>query len=443
MASITWDNVGASTVSLRVQLEQYLDFSIDYINSLLVNPINFDVVASIYDIDENTIAQARSDYHPLDAAGSTVAPVGMVQASSGVEVAGKDAFVEFNQSMIPSLFLDTTPFTGTDVPQFQFDLVSTIVHELLHALAFMTFSDEGFPQTTPMDRLLFNAPDGKTYFTGKEAIAAFGGPVPLADGSISHLGEPFTLGADLMYPSAFFGYRSYVSDLDLAMMRDMGIPTVRGNTFNATAGADTFNGNNARDVFIVATADAGSASDTFNGQLGHDVVRYSGTRAEHSVVLTGDTVRVTHGGSTDTLNSIERIEFSDGVLLVDFDSANADAAYRLYGGAFDRTPDEGGLRFWTFGWLNQGESLLDAAATFIGSDEFKAKYGSWTSDADFVSQLYRNVLGREGESEGLTYWTDALASGAVDRAAVLVNFTQLQEYVGLSSADLQNGYWVA
>nr|WP_245247812.1 DUF4214 domain-containing protein [Tianweitania sediminis] len=79
---------------------------------------------------------------------------------------------------------------------------------------------------------------------------------------------------------------------------------------------------------------------------------------------------------------------------------------------------------------------------FIGSDEFEDTYGAWITDLDFVSQLYRNVLGREGEGAGIDYWTDALAAATMDRADVLVQFTQLEEYVGLSNADLQNGYWV-
>ncbi len=77
----------------------------------------------------------------------------------------------------------------------------------------------------------------------------------------------------------------------------------------------------------------------------------------------------------------------------------------------------------------------------VASAEFAALYGANLSDADFVDQLYLNVLGREGEAAGVGFWNGYLADGG-DRAAALVDFTQLPEYVGLSQADIVNGYWV-
>src|SRR5690606_20833944 len=101
------------------------------------------------------------------------------------------------------------------------------------------------------------------------------------------------------------------------------------------------------------------------------------------------------------------------------------AAYRLYGGAFDRTPDEAGFLFWV-DYLDAGSSLSDAAAGFIASAEFAALYGSSLSNPDFVAQLYLNVLGRPGEAAGVDFWNDYLAGGGA-RADALVNFTQLAE----------------
>jgi hypothetical protein len=51
-----------------------------------------------------------------------------------------------------------------------------------------------------------------------------------------------------------------------------------------------------------------------------------------------------------------------------------------------------------------------------------------------------NVLGRPGEADGVAFWNDYLVGG--DRAVALVQFTQLADYVGLSQADIVNGYWV-
>jgi len=322
------------------------------------------------------------------------------------------------------------------------------VHELLHIVAFSNLTDDetgrntsGF--TLPMDRLMEVGADGLVYFTGEQAMAEFGGPVPLASGSLAHLGEPFGLGKDIMYPFAYNGYREQISDLNLAMMNDMGIATIPGRVLDASAGSDSLAGTAATDHIYVSVSDVPNTVDVFAGGLGHDVVHYAAQRADYAIRAFGDSADIEQNSSVDHLSSIERVEFADGTLLFDFNSTNADAAYRLYGGAFDRTPDEGGLRFWTFDWLNSGGTLHDAAAHFIGSDEFIATYGDRVSNADFVAQLYQNILDRPGEESGQTFWQGYLSERDGDRADVLVHFTQLPEYVGLSAADIDNGYWVA
>lgn len=82
------------------------------------------------------------------------------------------------------------------------------------------------------------------------------------------------------------------------------------------------------------------------------------------------------------------------------------------------------------------------AASFIVSGEFTARYGNNLSNAAFVDALYMNVLDRPGDAGGVAYWNDILDKKWADRADVLVSFTQLPEYVGLSSKDIENGYWV-
>ncbi|GGK42107.1 DUF4214 domain-containing protein [Salinarimonas ramus] len=196
-------------------------------------------------------------------------------------------------------------------------------------------------------------------------------------------------------------------------------------------------GTDGPDVFVEEDGDR-----RIDAGAGDDRMTYAQERSSYSVSLAEDgTVTVAKpGGSTDTLISIEEVTFTDGRLIFDLDSANAAAAYRLYGGAFDRMPDEGGLRYWTNA-VDGGTSLRDAAAGFIDSPEFLSLYGADLSNAAFVSALYRNVLGRDGDAGGFAYWS-AYLDGGGDRAEVLVQFTQLPEYVALSTADIENGYWV-
>jgi hypothetical protein len=91
---------------------------------------------------------------------------------------------------------------------------------------------------------------------------------------------------------------------------------------------------------------------------------------------------------------------------------------RLYLATLDRLPDAGGLAH----WIDARKSGLTADAlesAFIGSAEFEAKYGAATTDAAFVDLLYRNVLDRTADAEGLAFWAGALDSGRATRAEVV------------------------
>ena len=46
----------------------------------------------------------------------------------------------------------------------------------------------------------------------------------------------------------------------------------------------------------------------------------------------------------------------------------------------------------------------------------------------FVDRIYRNVLGRSADQAGSDYWGGQLASGALNRGGVMVNFSESAEY---------------
>ncbi|WP_198585899.1 DUF4214 domain-containing protein [Pararhizobium haloflavum] len=201
---------------------------------------------------------------------------------------------------------------------------------------------------------------------------------------------------------------------------------------------ETFDGTAGDDIFVSMPGDM-----IVNGGAGNDVIYYSSVRDDFDARLFPDgTLEIAKpDGSLDRLFSVEKVAFSDGALVLDVEGQYGDAAYRLYGGAFDRTPDEDGLRYWAEE-IDGAIALEQAAESFLVSDEFNALYGTSISDSEFIEQLYTNVLSRPGEAAGLVYWNQQLASGTHDRASVLLNFTQLAEYVGNSMPDIENGYWV-
>ena len=213
--------------------------------------------------------------------------------------------------------------------------------------------------------------------------------------------------------------------------------TASTTVIDTSTGSSTVQtGTSGNDTFRII-----SGSNNVDGGAGSDTVQYQTARSAASLTLNNGTITVSKASGTDTLTSVERIDFTDGDLVFDVASSKAPAAYRLYGGAFDRTPDESGFRYWTQTFDN-GASLHDVAASFINSPEFIARYGASQSNAAFVDALYQNVLHRGGEAGGVAHWNKMLDNKYQDRADVLVEFTQLPEFVGISAGNISNGYWV-
>jgi hypothetical protein len=74
----------------------------------------------------------------------------------------------------------------------------------------------------------------------------------------------------------------------------------------------------------------------------------------------------------------------------------AGQAYRIYKAAFNRTPDNDGLKFW-IGELDKGMSLLQAASGFVGSAEFNSVYGGATNNLGIVQNSIRTSWAGRGK----------------------------------------------
>jgi hypothetical protein len=180
----------------------------------------------------------------------------------------------------------------------------------------------------------------------------------------------------------------------------------------------TFSGND----IIYSGNDGGFAH--VDGGSGVDTIVYRGLRSSYSInsqpngsVVVSDTISNRDG--IDTLINVERLQFSDSVLALD-GQGNAGNAYRLYQAAFNRTPDTGGLSYWTHG-LDIGIDIQTISQGFVNSAEFRQVYGSSPTNAHIIDLFYQNVLGRAGEPSGISYWQGVLNRG-VSIAEVLQGF---------------------
>jgi hypothetical protein len=174
---------------------------------------------------------------------------------------------------------------------------------------------------------------------------------------------------------------------------------------------------------------------------GVDVVAIPFASSEIGFVKSDGIVFVSVGDATLTIVDTERLELSDGTLAFDTDGI-AGQAYRIYKAAFNRTPDNDGLKFW-IGELDKGMSLLQAASGFVGSAEFNSAYGGATDNLGIVQKFYQNVLGREGEAGGVSYWTGELDSGSKSTAQVLADFSASPENVAGVAPLISDGIFYA
>ena len=207
--------------------------------------------------------------------------------------------------------------------------------------------------------------------------------------------------------------------------------------WSGTAGNDHYMGDDSNNLFRES-----GGSDLMDGRAGFDIVSYFGPRANYSVDGGAQITVQKPGGGTDTLISIDRLQFTDGYLAFDFDGV-AGQAFRLYQAAFDRTPDTPGLSYW-IGRLDSGTTNLDAVAdSFLDSPEFVRTYGteSTVSNPQFIELLYLHTLGRAYEQSGFDYWVERLDGGHTNRGDLLAYFSESDENVARVAPAIEDGIW--
>jgi hypothetical protein len=99
---------------------------------------------------------------------------------------------------------------------------------------------------------------------------------------------------------------------------------------------------------------------------------------------------------------------------------------RLYLAAFGREPDNFGMQYWIYKKAN-GWTLWDIAEFFARSNEFTTMYGPNLPNATYVARIYVNVLGRQPDFNGLSWWTSYLDC-CKTRGWLLVGFSESPEF---------------
>ncbi|RVT92339.1 DUF4214 domain-containing protein [Rhodovarius crocodyli] len=186
-----------------------------------------------------------------------------------------------------------------------------------------------------------------------------------------------------------------------------------------TDGSDLLNGTAGNDLF-----DATIGRDTIHGGSGFDIVRF-GTlaRGDGGFIIGSDggidgfTFAINGKQGETYFTSVERLEFVDG--KVDFSGSSPAAQVEaLYRGLLGREADIEGLSYWA-GRVEKGLSLGTLAKDLLDSPEGHTS-GAVSSLSSYIDNLYQQVLGRGADAGAVSYWSGVAGAigGTAGRAAV-------------------------
>ena len=228
------------------------------------------------------------------------------------------------------------------------------------------------------------------------------------------------------------------TDDDLALMREVlaGSDTIYlGPSFNHIEAYD------GDDRFYMSN---GNATDDLFGGDGIDTAIYDRPSSTFVINPFSEHISVySKDGSTgiDSLYGIERLQFPDTSIAFDT-SGISGKAFRIYKAAFDRDSmdgDKAGLGYW-IAQMDDGMDMVEVAARFIDSDEFRSLYGTNPTNGEFLTKVYNNVLDRDPDAGGYDWWIDQLDNNPEKTwEKVLADFSESPENQANVAELIANG----
>ena len=147
-------------------------------------------------------------------------------------------------------------------------------------------------------------------------------------------------------------------------------------------------------------------------------------------------IKTSHG--LDEITGISTIIFSDKTINTAIDiqgtfdqitgiNTNDAKIFRLYNAATKGLADPKGLKYW-INKLNKSEmNTRSIAKELMMTNEFKEIYASDSSNEQYVDSLYQNILNRNTDTAGFTYWVGQLNRKVETKEEVWLGFTESAE----------------
>ncbi len=248
--------------------------------------------------------------------------------------------------------------------------------------------------------------------------------------------------------------------LNIKLFSDSSRSTQVGSTSSVSIGdtsktpSSDFDGTDKDDSFI-----SGPSNDSINGGSGIDKVIYSGKFSDYSFTRISTTLEIedertgTNDG-TDTLSSIEYIQFSDQTveeskvdIIKTYSGMFSD--YKFYNkgnGKYEIKTNSGydditGLPLLTFTGEATTSSFRDTSAIVDIKGTFDQVTGLNTDDAKMF-RLYNAAFKRLPDADGLKYWIGKYTSGENDEREVAQSFLVSDEFKERYGANVSNAKYV-
>ena len=187
-------------------------------------------------------------------------------------------------------------------------------------------------------------------------------------------------------------------------------------------GNDSLSGDDGNDLLVGGAAndrlDGGYGNDTIDGGDGIDTVRYRSNLVLTPLTRTAEGWQLVdndrHEG-TDTLISVERIEFATAHLALDLDG-HAGSVAKIIGALLGKQQlEDRALVGLGLLLLDGGLPYADLVAAAANSDLFWSRAGT-RSTATFVDFVYRNVVGHAPSADEAAYFEGLVDGGTLSLA---------------------------
>ena len=180
------------------------------------------------------------------------------------------------------------------------------------------------------------------------------------------------------------------------------------DVIGSEGGDDRLFGDNGNDELF-----GGAGADLLHGGRDVDVASYQGSRDDYVVTQLHSVITVSRRddpSDVDTLINIETLRFTDDEENLSYANDLGWIA-GLYAQVLGRQGDVEGVQYWAQRH-EEGMSKADMALLFINSVEAGEQLTTQDQSTETILDiLYQSLLDREADAEGKAYWADKIDSG--------------------------------